>query len=303
MQSHEFVKRHLENGKKIRASREIAIYGQEKTDQTVRIAKMNLAIHGLSGDIREGNTYYEDRHKSLGKFDFTMANPPFNVKGIDKERIKDDPRFSYGIPRADNGNYLWIQIFLNSLNDKGRAGFVMSNAAGDVGHSEKEIRKKLIDDKIIDVMIAVVPNMFYNVALSVTLWFFDKNKKQTNRKDKILFIDARNIYRQIDRAHRDWTDEQIEQIASIVRSYRNENGKKYKDVKGLCKVATIDEVKKAGYSLNPGRYVGVTDNGNGDDGNFGEKIEKLHGELKGLTDEAHELENKIFACLPKLQRR
>ena len=303
VQSHEFVKRHLENGKKIRASREIAIYGQEKTDQTVRIAKMNLAIHGLSGDIREGNTYYEDRHKSLGKFDFTMANPPFNVKGIDKERIKDDPRFSYGIPRADNGNYLWIQIFLNSLNDKGRAGFVMSNAAGDVGHSEKEIRKKLIDDKIIDVMIAVVPNMFYNVALSVTLWFFDKNKKQTNRKDKILFIDARNIYRQIDRAHRDWTDEQIEQIASIVRSYRNENGKKYKDVKGLCKVATIDEVKKAGYSLNPGRYVGVTDNGNGDDGNFGEKIEKLHGELKGLTDEAHELENKIFACLPKLQRR
>ena len=300
VQSHEFVKRHLENGKKIRASREIAIYGQEKTDQTVRIAKMNLAIHGLSGDIREGNTYYEDRHKSLGKFDFTMANPPFNVKGIDKERIKDDPRFSYGIPRADNGNYLWIQIFLNSLNDKGRAGFVMSNAAGDVGHSEKEIRKKLIDDKIIDVMIAVVPNMFYNVALSVTLWFFDKNKKQTNRKDKILFIDARNIYRQIDRAHRDWTDEQIEQIASIVRSYRNENGKKYKDVKGLCKVATIDEVKKAGYSLNPGRYVGVTDNGNGDDGNFGEKVKKLHSELKGLTDEAHELEHKVFENLKKL---
>ena len=414
MQSHEFVKRHLENGQKARASREIAIYGQEKTDQTVRIAKMNLAIHGLSGDIREGNTYYEDRHKSLGKFDFTMANPPFNVKGIDKERIKDDPRFSYGIPRADNGNYIWIQIFLNSLNEKGRAGFVMANSASDAGHSEKEIRQKMIEDGLVDVIVAVGPNMFYNVTLPVTLWFFDRGKKNlparsaqagTDRKNKILFIDARNIYRQIDRAHRDWTDEQIEQIASIVRSYRlpapqasrqagGENGKKYQNVKGLCKVATIDEVKKAGYSLNPGRYVGVTDNGNEDDlpaprpdtfyvyaikcddeslyigqtedlkerwkqhllgiaaewtkkhkpvsvahyeeyssreeavkrekelktgfgrkwlkreiaagrarqagGNFGDKIKKLHGELKGLTAEAHKLEENIFKNLKKL---
>ncbi|HDY73015.1 MAG TPA: SAM-dependent DNA methyltransferase [Candidatus Jorgensenbacteria bacterium] len=300
VQSHEFVKRHLENGQKTRASREIAIYGQEKTDQTVRIAKMNLAIHGLSGDIREGNTYYEDSHKSIGKFDFTMANPPFNVKGIDKERIKDDPRFSYGIPRADNGNYLWIQIFLNSLNEKGRTGFVMSNAAGDAGHSEKEIRQKLIEDGFVDVMIAVGPNMFYNVALSVTLWFLDRGKKRTNRKNKILFIDARNIYTQIDRAHRDWTDEQIEQITSIVRSYRSENGKKYKDIKGLCKVATIDEVKKSGYSLNPGRYIGVADNGNGDDGNFGEKVKNLHSEFKDLTDEAHKLEKKVFENLKKL---
>lgn len=300
VQSHEFVKRHLKNGQKVRASREIAIYGQEKTDQTVRIAKMNLAIHGLSGDIREGNTYYEDRHKSLGKFDFTMANPPFNVKGIDKERIKDDPRFSYGIPRADNGNYLWIQIFLNSLNDKGRAGFIMANSASDAGHSEKEVRQKMIKDGVVDVIVAVGPNMFYNVTLPVTLWFLDRGKKKTDRKNKILFIDARNIYRQIDRAHRDWTDEQIEQIASIVRSYRGENGKKYQNIKGLCKVATIDGVKKAGYSLNPGRYVGVTDNGNGDEGNFGDKIEKLHSELKGLTDEAHRLEENIFKNLKKL---
>ena len=299
VQSYEFIKRHLENGQKIMASREIAIYGQEKTDQTVRIAKMNLAIHGLSGDIREGNTYYEDRHKSLGKFDFTMANPPFNVKGIDKERIKDDPRFSYGIPRADNGNYIWIQIFLNSLNNKGRAGFVMANSASDAGHSEKEIRQKMIENGLLDAMIAVGPNMFYNVALPVTLWFLDKNKKKTNRKNKILFIDARNIYRQIDRAHRDWTDKQIEQIANIVRSYRKENGKRYKDVKGLCKVATMEEVKKAGYSLNPGRYVGVANN-NEDDGNFEEKIKNLYNEFKDLTDEAHKLEKKIFENLKKL---
>jgi len=306
VQSHEFVKRHLENGQKTRASREIAIYGQEKTDQTVRIAKMNLAIHGLSGDIREGNTYYEDRHKSLGKFDFTMANPPFNVSGIDYERIKDDPRFPYGLPRSgnkgsDNGNYVWIQIFLSSLNKNGRAGFVMSNAAGDAGHREKEIRKKIIEDGLVDVMVSVGPNMFYNVPLSVTLWFFDKNKPK-ERMNKILFIDARNIFTPIpdDRVKRYWTNEQIEQIASIVRSYRGENGKKYQNVKGLCRVATINEVKKSGYSLNPGRYVGVTDNGNGDEGNFGEKVKKLHSELKDLTGEAHELENKIFENLKKL---
>jgi len=300
VQSHEFVKRHLENGQKTRASRKIAIYGQEKTDQTVRIAKMNLAIHGLSGDIREGNTYYEDRHKSMGKFDFTMANPPFNVKGIDKERIKDDPRFSYGIPKADNGNYIWIQVFLNSLNEKGRAGFVMANSASDAGHSEKEIRQKMIENGLVDVMVAVGPNMFYNVTLPVTLWFLDKGKNKTDRKNKILFIDARNIYRQIDRAHRDWTDEQIEQITSIVRSYRNENGKKYKDVKGLCRVASIEEIKKAGYSLNPGRYVGVADNG-GDDGDFEERIGDLHDELKDLTNEAHKLEKKTFENLKKIK--
>jgi len=322
VQSHEFVKRHLENGKKTRASREISIYGQESVEQTVRIAKMNLAIHGLSGDIRQGNTYYEDLHKSLGKFDFVMANPEFNVAGIDKERMKDDPRFSYGLPRTDNGNYIWIQIFLGALHENGRAGFVMANSASDAGHSEKEIRQKMIEDGVVDVIVAVGPNMFYNVALPVTLWFLDRGKKHTpsetkslsgktdpirnrisngaSRKDKILFIDARNIYRQIDRAHRDWTDEQIEQIASIVRSYRGENGKKYKDIKGLCRVATIEEVKKAGYSLNPGRYVGVTDNGNGDDGDFGDKIEKFHGELKGLTDEAHKLEKNIFENLKKL---
>lgn len=301
VQSVEFIKRHFENGKKIKASREVSIYGQEKTDQTVRIAKMNLAIHGLSGDIRQGNTYYEDLHRSVGKFDFAMANPPFNVNGIDKERIKDDPRFLYGIPRNDNGNYLWIQIFLSALKNTGRAGFVMANSASDAGHSEKEIRTKMIDDDLVDVMVAVGPNMFYNVTLPVTLWFLDKGKKKTDRKDKILFIDARNIYRQIDRAHRDWTNEQIEQIASIVRSYRGENGKKYQNVKGLCRVATIDEVKKAGYSLNPGRYVGVTDNGNGDERNFGEKVKKLHSELKNLTDEAHTLENKIFNNLKKIK--
>ena len=328
VQSVEFIKRHFENGKKIKASREVSIYGQEKTDQTVRIAKMNLAIHGLSGDIRQGNTYYEDLHRSVGKFDFAMANPPFNVNGIDKERIKDDPRFPYGIPRNDNGNYLWIQIFLSALKNTGRAGFVMANSASDAGHSEKEIRTKIVDDDLVDVMIAVGPNMFYNVTLPVTLWFLDKGKKFTpletglapssltgktdpmrnsassngaSRKHKILFIDARNIFNQIDRAHRDWSEEQIQQITDIVRSYRGEkDAKKYKNVKGLCKVATIDEIRAAGYSLNPGRYVGTADNGAMSDTDFETTVRGLNTEFQKLTEEAHDLEKKIAENFKKL---
>jgi len=300
VQSVEFIKRHFENGKKLKAAREVSIYGQEKTDQTVRIAKMNLAIHGLSGDIRQGNTYYEDLHRSLGKFDFAMANPPFNVNGIDKERIKDDPRFPYGIPRNDNGNYLWIQIFLSALKNNGRAGFVMANSASDAGHSEKEIRQKMIDDGVVDVMVAVGSNMFYNVTLPVTLWFLDKGKKKTDRKDKILFIDARNIYHQIDRAHRDWTEEQIQEIADIVRAYRGEGKTKYKDVKGLCKVATLEEVQAAGYSLNAGRYVGTNGGEALNNGDFETTIKELNTEFQKLTNEAHNLEKKIADNLKKL---
>jgi type I restriction enzyme M protein len=300
VQSVEFIKRHLKNDRKVKASREVAVYGQEKTDQTVRIAKMNLAIHGLSGDIRQGNTYYEDLHRSLGKFDFAMANPPFNVNGIDKERIKDDPRFPYGIPRNDNGNYLWIQIFLSALKSTGRAGFVMANSASDAGHSEKEIRMKMIDDDVVDVMVAVGPNMFYNVTLPVTLWFLDKGKKKTDRKGRILFIDARNIYHQIDRAHRDWTEDQIQQIADIVCAYRGEGKLKYKDVKGLCKVATLEEVRAAGYSLNPGRYVGSANNGTVSDTDFEMTVRGLNTEFQKLTDEAHDLEKKIAENFKKI---
>lgn len=300
VQSLKFIKQHAKNGNKSQASRRISIYGQEKTDQTVRIAKMNLAIHGLPADIRQGNTYYEDLHDSKGKFDFAMANPPFNVDKIDKERIKDDPRFSYGLPRADNGNYIWIQIFLNALKADGRAGFVMANSASDAGHSEKDIRQKLIENDLIDVMISVGPNMFYNVTLPVTLWFIDKGKKKTDRKDKILFIDARNIYRQIDRAHREFTDDQIQQIAEIVRSYRCEEGtRQYKDEKGLCKVATIEEVRHAGYSLNPGRYVGVIESKQSDE-DVEMAVKSLHAEFLRLTEAAYDFEKKIATNFKRL---
>ena len=294
VQSAHFVENHKKN-----PNSEIAVYGQEKTNETVRLCKMNLAVHGLSGDIREGNTYYNDIHQSVGKFDFVMANPPFNVDGIDKERIKDDPRFPLGIPRVDNGNYLWIQVFYSSLNEKGRAGFVMANSASDARSSELEIRKKLTEEGIVDVIISVGPNFFYTVTLPCTLWFLDKGKKNTDRKDKVLFIDARNIFKQIDRAHREFTPEQIEQIAKIVRQYRGEE-QEYQDIVGLCKVATISEIESQGWSLNPGRYVGVSEEE--DDGiPFAEKMQKLEAELKQYFSESEKLEKEILGNLKKIK--
>lgn len=283
---------------------------------------MNLAVHGLSGDIRQGNTYYEDLHDSVGSFDFVMANPPFNVDKVDKEKIKDDPRFPYGMPKADNGNYLWIELFYSALNARGRAGFVMANSAADARQSELEIRKKVLRAQAVDVMIAIGPNFFYTVTLPCTLWFLDRSKAKTDRKDKVLFIDARHIFRQVDRAHRKWSPRQIEYIANIVRLFRGEKPEftagedpnyagadpalkatfpklKYFDVAGLCKVATLKEIEAQGWSLNPGRYVGVAEKGE-DDFDFSERLEELNEELEVLNSEARELEERISFNVAKL---
>ena len=270
VQSAHFVERHRHD-----PGQELSIYGQEKTGDTVKLARMNLAVHGLGGDIREGNTYYEDLHDSVGKFDFVMANPPFNVDKIDKTKLDDDPRFPLGLPRADNGNYIWIQTFYSALNATGRAGFVMANSASDARGSELEIRRKLIEDSSVDVIISVGTNMFYTVTLPVTLWFLDRGKRHLDRADQVLFIDAREIYNQIDRAHRDWTPPQIEFLANIVRLWRGEKpefdagseemlrevfpDETYADLAGLCGMATLEQIREQGWSLNPGRYVGVSD--------------------------------------------
>ena len=295
VQSANLIREHKKN-----PSTEITAYGQEKVEETMRLCKMNLAVHGLEGQINMANTFYEDLHDCVGRFDFVMANPPFNVKGVDKEKIKDDPRYKLGIANSDNANYLWIQIFLHALNENGRAGFVMANSASDARNQEMEIRKQIVDAGYVDVMVSVSPNFFYTVTLPVTLWFFEKGKAKTDRKDKILFIDARNIFRQLDRAHRDWTEEQIEQIAGIVRSYRGEEGAKpYEDIKGLCKVATIEEVAKQSYSLNAGRYVGVAEKEE-EDYDFKERLAEYKNELNKLTKEAHELEAQIDKNLMEL---
>jgi type I restriction enzyme M protein len=313
VQSAAFVARHQGN-----AASEISIYGQEKTAETVRLARMNLAIHALSGDIREGNTYYEDLHDSVGRFDFVMANPYFNVNGIEKEKLADDPRFPFGLPRVDNGNYIWIQIFYSALNERGRAGFVMANSASDARSSEQEIRRRLLEAQAVDVMIAIGPNMFYTVTLPCTLWFLDRGKAGTERADKVLFIDARAIYRQIDRAHRDFTAGQIDFLANIVRLYRGEQPEYttddrqlttvhfpdgvYQDIPGVCKIATLAEIEAQGWSLNPGRYVGVAAR-EADDFDFAERLQELHEELERLNVEARLLEERISGNVNELLER
>jgi type I restriction enzyme M protein len=303
VQSAKFVARHQRN-----PNAEISIYGQEKTAETVRLCRMNLAVHGLSGDIKEGNTYYEDIHDSISRFDFVMANPPFNVDGVDKEKLKEDPRFPFGLPRTDNANYLWIQAFYSALNETGRAGFVMANSAGDARGSELELRRQLLQSGAVDAVVAIGSNFFYTVTLPCAIWFLDRAKVNTERRDSVLFLDARQIYRQLDRAHRDFAPEQLEFLANVVRLYRGEEPETndgsaklqamhfsenlYTDVPGLCKSVTLAEIEGQGWSMNPGRYVGLTARGQ-DEFVFVDRLEELNEELEAMNMKARVLEEQI----------
>lgn len=308
--SAEFVRRHNEN-----PAHDISIYGVEKMGDTQKLCRLNLAVHGLSGDVKVASSYYEDPHHMVGKFDFVMANPPFNQKGVDRARLVNeagevDARFSLGIPTVNNANYLWIGMFAAALNEKGRAGFVMANSASDAGGSEREMRRKLIESGIIDVIISTSPNMFFTVTLPVTLWFLDKSKKGTAREDEILFIDARHIFHQVTRAHRNFTPVQIELLGNIVRLWRGKGEElaagsapemarlfgvdgSYQDILGLCKVAKHAEIAAQDWSLNPGRYVGVAPGEQVEDEDFRERLEALQEELEGLNTEAAWLQNVI----------
>ncbi|MCG9911917.1 MAG: N-6 DNA methylase [Flavobacteriales bacterium] len=224
-------------------TKDLMVYGSEKDSETVKLARMNLAVNGLRGQVVQANAYYENPFDSYGKFDYVMANPPFNVDDVNYDRVKDDKRFNeYGIPKnktkpnakkqtavnsVPNANYLWINLFATSLKDTGRAALVMANNASDARNSEADIRQTLIKSGVIDCMLTLPKNMFYTVTLPATLWFFDKNKasspeERTGGEAKILFIDARNIFRQVTRALREFTDEHIQNIATIVRLYRGE---------------------------------------------------------------------------------
>ncbi|MDQ3153221.1 MAG: type I restriction-modification system subunit M [Actinomycetota bacterium] len=313
VQSAHFVERHRKD-----PGSELSIYGQEKTKETVRLAKMNLAVHGLAGDIREANTYYEDLHDSVGRFDFVMANPPFNVNKVDKAKIEDDPRFPFGLPKPDNANYLWIQTFYSALNQHGRAGFVMANSASDARGSEMEIRRQLIEDRCVDVIVSVGTNFFFTVTLPVTLWFLDRGKRGTEREDQVLFIDARDIYHQIDRAHRDWTPEQIEFLANIVRLWRGEEPeftqgsdqrllehfpeKTYLDIAGLCASVDIAAIRATDSSLNPGRHVGYAV-ASLKEAEFQEQITPLGEEFESLAEEAEILTAQVLSTVEAIRRR
>ena len=215
-------------------------YGVEKEPDTVKLAKMNLMLNNVRGEIREANSFYSDPYNAFGQFDYVMANPPFNVDEVTFDRVKDDPRFNtYGVPRnqsnssransdrtetVPNANYLWIGYFATALNENGKAALVMANSASDAGKSELEIRKKLINDGIISQMVTLPSNMFSTVTLPATLWFFDKAKTCSERKDEILFVDARNVFTQVDRAHRKFSDEQIKNLGIITRLYNGDTG-------------------------------------------------------------------------------
>lgn len=315
-------------------------FGVEKEPDTVKLAKMNLLLNNVRGEITEANSFYSDPYNAFGQFDYVMANPPFNVDEVSVERVKDDARFNtYGVPRnkskagkkdgdkketVPNANYLWIGYFATALNDNGKAALVMANSASDAGGSEYEIRKKMIEDGIISQMVTLPSNMFTSVTLPATLWFFDKKKSKTAKKDEILFIDARNVFTQVDRAHRKFSDEQIKNLGIITSLYNGDtqafqdliaeykaNGQqdqidwlmerfpegKYQDVIGLCKVAKLegeDGIKDQDYSLNAGRYVGVVieDDGMTAD-EFKAEMQRLHSEFEVLSAQAQELEEEI----------
>lgn len=208
-------------------SHRVTFYGQEKTATTIRLAKMNLAVHGLEGDIREANTFYEDVHNLFGMCDFVMANPPFNVDMVDAEKVKDDRRLPFGLPgvnkekKVSNGNYLWISYFHSYLSPVGRSGFVMSSQASSAGRGEAEVRRKLVETGDVDVMVAIRPNFFYTRTVPCELWALDKGKP-AHRRDQVLMIDARSVYRKVTRKIYDFSPEQLENLSAIVWLYRGE---------------------------------------------------------------------------------
>ena len=250
---------------------------------------MNLAVHGLGGTIREANSYYEEPFPIVGQFDFVMANPPFNVDGVDKEKDairKRADRFPFGLPKPDNANYLWIEMFWSALNETGRAGFVMANSAADARGTELDIRKALIETGTVDCIVSVGPNFFYTVTLPCTLWFFDKGKAKTARKDRCCSSTRGTSSVRSIAPTATSRPAQVEFLANIVRLWRgeptelfhnsyallDERGltKAYADVPGLCKAASLAEIEAQGFSLNPGRYVGATARESGGGGFSGE---------------------------------
>lgn len=228
----------------LKPAEKVTFYGQEKAELNTKLAKMNLAVHGLEGNIQEGNTFYEDKHDLVGSADFVMANPPFNVDGVDKAKdaVKKDPRLildgKVNLPKNDNANYLWIQYFYNYLKPTGRAGFVMASSASDAGHSEKDIREKLVKTGSVDVMMAIGNNFFYTRSLPCTLWFFDRAKeKDEAKKDKVLMLDARKIYRKVTSKVNDFSPEQLQNLICIVNLYRGNTQKFESTVKSYLQTS------------------------------------------------------------------
>ncbi len=308
VQSVEFIRAHATgngNGRKAPkgAKTDISIYGQESNYTTWRLAKVNLAIRGIEGQIAHGDSFHNDRHPDL-KADFILANPPFNVSDWGGERLTDDKRWRYGVPPKGNANFAWVQHIVHHLAPTGAAGFVLANGSMSSNQSgEGAIRKSLIEADLVDCMVALPGQLFYSTQIPACLWFLSRDRKggkPRDRRGEVLFIDARKLGRMVDRTHRELTDEDIARIADTYHAWRaGEDAGEYADVPGFCKAAAPEEVRKHGHVLTPGRYVGTE--AQRDDGEpFEDKMTRLVAQLREQQAEGVKLDAAIAANLKGL---
>ena len=304
VQSVDFIRAHASgNGNGGKAKGDISIYGQESNYTTWRMARMNLAIRGIEGQIEHGDSFHNDRHPDL-RADYILANPPFNVSDWGGERLRDDRRWEYGAPPAGNANFAWVQHFLYHLAPRGTAGFVLANGSMSSNQSgEGEIRKNLIESNLVDCIVALPGQLFRSTQIPACLWFLSRgrlNGEHRDRRGETLFVDARKMGQMVDRTHRDLTPDDIARIADTYHAWRGgRNAGEYADVPGFCKSASLEEVRRHGHVLTPGRYVGAAPQE--DDGEpFGEKMARLAAQWREQRAEAQRLDAAIEANLARL---
>jgi type I restriction enzyme M protein len=318
VQSVAFIRAHATgNGNGGKAKADISIYGQESNYNTWRLAKMNLAIRGIDGQIAHGDTLHDDRFPDL-KADFILANPPFNISDWGGERLREDKRWRYGVPPVGNANFAWVQHIIYHLAPTGVAGFVLANGSMSSNQSgEGEIRKNIIEADLVDCMVALPDKLFYTTQIPACLWFLARDKRGIpsssgrggrgegrDRRGQVLFIDARKLGRMVSRVHRELTDEEIARIAQTYHAWRNaavgaHRDAPYRDIPGFCRSATLDEIRRHGYVLTPGRYVGAAEQEE-DDEPFEQKMGRLVAQLRAQQAEAAKLDAAIIANLKAL---
>jgi type I restriction enzyme M protein len=294
--SEKFIESH--NGK----LGDISIYGQESNYTTWRLAKMNLAIRGIDAQIAHGDTFHNDRHPDL-KADWVMANPPFNDSDWRGERLKEDKRWVYGVPSVGNANFAWVQHFIYHLAPTGLAGFVLANGSMSGQSGEGEIRKKIIEADLVDCMVALPGQLFYSTQIPVCLWLLARNKKNgrfRDRRGETLFIDARKMGTLTDRVHRELSDDDVAKIAGTYHAWRGDrNAGTYADAPGFCKAAKLEDIRKHGHILTPGRYVGAEEVED-DTETFEDKMKRLSATLRDQMMTSAKLDASIATNLKDL---
>ena len=275
---------------------DLSIYGQELNHTTWRLAKMNMAIRGIDADIRQGDTMHDDKHKDL-KADFILANPPFNISDWGSELLQDDIRWKFGVPPKGNANFAWMQHFIHHLSPTGIAGFVLANGSmSSQSSGEGDIRKKIVEASLVDCIVTLPAQLFFNTGIPACLWFINRDRK--NRNDEVLFIDGRNLGHMINRKNKEFSGEDIAKVADIYHNWKKQDGS-YSDVAGFAKATKISEISENDYVLTPGRYVG-SEEVEEDVEDFAEKMTRLTVELNEQFAKSHELEKKIKENLIKI---